>query len=92
MFVHCSDPRGGLDTWYSVKARYNLPPNLMAEACRVDPACTGFVVTQDRQWGMLLENHRTEEVTDIWIKIPKRRPHNDSTARSPRPPYRLRVD
>jgi len=78
-----------------VKATYNLPPNLMAEACRVDPACTGFVVTQDRQYGMLLEHHKSKEVTDTWIKVPKRR-HNDSVGRSvhrPRPtPYRLRVD
>lgn len=92
-FVHCSDPRGGLDTWLEVKATYPLPPNLIAEACRVDPACAGFVVTQDRQFGMLLEYHNTSEVTDIWIKVPKRRLHNGTVLHvsRPRTPYRLRV-
>lgn len=65
----------------------------MAEACRVDPACAGFMVTQDRQFGMLLEFHKTPEVKDIWIKVPKRRPHNGSVLHvsRPRTPYRLRV-
>lgn len=50
-FVHCHDDRGNMDTWYGVKARYNLPPNLVAEACRIDNRCSGFMVSQDRQWG-----------------------------------------
>lgn len=44
-------------------------------------------------FGWLLEHHKTPEVTDIWVKIPKRRPHNNSvlSVHRPRPPYRLRL-
>lgn len=91
-FVHCHDDAGHLDTWLYPKAQYPLPPNLLWEACKVDALCAGFMVTQDRQWGWLLEYHQTDSVTDAWIKVPKRRPHNASALHGrPRAPYRLRV-
>lgn len=43
-------------------------------------------------FGWLLEHHKTPEVTDIWVKIPKRRPNNSAlSVHRPRPPFRLRL-
>lgn len=43
-------------------------------------------------YGWLLEHHKTPEVTDVWIKIPKRRNASVLSVHRPRPaPYRLRI-
>lgn len=54
-FVHCHDAQGNIDTWFEAKARFNLPPNLIAEACKVDPACT-------------VRNERLRDVNSAGIK------------------------
>ena len=93
-FVRCHDDHGNIDTFYQVKANYPLPPHLIADACRRDGNCTGFMVTQDRQVGVLLEHFASPPVTDVWTRVPM---HKNTTSamtgilQSKRGPYRLRL-
>lgn len=54
-------------------ATYNLPPNLVAEACRIDEFCVGFMVTNDRQFGSLLEHFDSPIVKEVWTRVPHSR-------------------
>ncbi|GAB5033180.1 Hypothetical protein NocV09_01201330 [Nannochloropsis oceanica] len=93
-FVHCHDDRGNLDTFYNAKANYPLPPHLVADACRRDNRCAGFMVTQDRQIGVLLEHFVSPPVTDIWTRVPMQSnatPTTTGISPSLRGPYRLRL-
>lgn len=68
-YISCEDERGNLDTFYNVKASYRLPPNLVAEACNIDPRCVAFMVTTDRQWGYLLEHFRSPTVHGVYTLV-----------------------
>ncbi len=90
-FVHCHDDRGNLDTFYVQKAVYPLPPHLVADACRRDPSCAGFLATQNRQIGVLLVHFQSPPVTDIWTRVPHRNTTTvTAAALASRGPYRLR--
>lgn len=73
-FVHCHDDQGQMDTFYSVKAVYPLPPHLVADACARDVACPGFMVFNNRERGMLLEHWHSPPVTDVWTRVPQPNP------------------
>lgn len=93
-FVHCHDDAGNLDTFYNVKANYPLPPHLVADACRRDNRCAGFMATQDRQIGVLLEHFTSPPVTDIWTRVPMQNNITSATTgvlQSKRGSYRLRL-
>ena len=62
---------------YARQATYNLPPNLVAEACRIDEFCVGFMVTNDRQYGSLLEHFVSPSVKEVWTRVPWKRHWED---------------
>lgn len=68
-FVMCSDQKGHIDTFYEVTVGYNLPPNLIAEACRFNGGCVGFMVTNDRRWGYLLRHANTSGVSRVYTRL-----------------------
>lgn len=78
-YIACEDREGNLDTFYTTKAEYRLPPNLVAQACDIDDRCVAFMVTNDRQHGFLLEHFRSPTVKGVYTLANFSRPDDDPT-------------